>query len=61
MPDVLDKIAHALPMTYAVQSLQNVAVKTSVSSQSWRDLFIVLGCVVVAVLLGALTLRRSTK
>ena len=61
MPDVLSGIAHALPMTYAVQSLQNVANETSVSGQSWRDLFIVLGCVAIAILLGALTLRRSTK
>ncbi len=61
MSDLLSGIAHALPMTYAVQALQNVAVETSVSSQSWRDLFIVLGCVVVAIVLGALTLRRSTK
>lgn len=61
MPDILSAIAHFLPMTYAVQALQNVAVETAISPQSWRDLAVVLAVVVVAVVLGAMTLRRSSK
>lgn len=61
MPDVLGVIAHFVPMTYAVQALQNVSAQASVSGQSWRDLAIVLGVVVAALVLGAMTLRRSSK
>ena len=61
MPDVLQAIAHSLPMTYAVEALQNVTREVTLSANSWRDLVIVGGSVVVAVLLGALTLRRSSK
>jgi ABC-2 type transport system permease protein len=58
MPDVLDKIAHALPMTYAVEAMQNIATETSVSTTTWRDIIIVVGCVILAIILGFLTLRR---
>ncbi|HET7630374.1 MAG TPA: ABC transporter permease [Candidatus Saccharimonadales bacterium] len=61
MPDVLSVIAHLVPMTYAVQALQNIGVESGVSLQSWRDLIVVVVVVVVAILLGASTLRRSSK
>jgi ABC-2 type transport system permease protein len=61
MPDILQVVAHFVPMTYAVQALQNVSVETGISGQSWRDLGIVLAIVVVAIVLGATTLRRSSK
>lgn len=61
MPDALQVIAHALPMTYAVEALQNVTRETTLSSDSWRDLIVVAASVTLAVLLGALTLRRSSK
>ncbi len=61
MPDVLGVIAHFVPMTYAVQALQNVGLEAGVSAESWRDLGIVLAIAIVAVILGAATLRRSSK
>lgn len=61
MPDILEATAKALPMTYAVEAIQNVAMEKDISDQTLYDLWIVLGVVVVAVMLGALTLRRRSR
>lgn len=61
MPDVLEKIAYFLPLTYAIDALNRVVSETTLSAEAWRDLWVVLGCVLAAVLLGALTLRRRSK
>lgn len=61
MPDTLAFIAHFVPMTYAVEALQNIGTESGIGSQSWRDLIIVVAVVLAALLLGATTLRRSTK
>lgn len=61
MPDLLESIAYFLPLTYAIDALNEVARHTDITSEAWRDLWVVISCVVVAVLLGALTLRRRTR
>lgn len=61
MPDLLEKIAYALPLTYAIDALNRVVSEEALSSEAWRDLWVVLGCVLAAVLLGALTLRRRSR
>jgi ABC-type multidrug transport system permease subunit len=61
MPDLLEKIAYFLPLTYALDALNSIAVTADLTSDIWRDLWVVLGCAVVAVLLGGLTLRRKTR
>lgn len=61
MPDVLESIAYFLPLTYAIDALNRVVNEATLSGEAWRDLWVVLGCVVGAVLLGALTLRRRNK
>ncbi len=61
MPSVLESIAYFLPLTYAIDALSRVVSEVILSSESWRDLWVVLGCVLAAVLLGALTLRRQSK
>lgn len=61
MPDLLEKIAYCLPLTYALDALTSIATHSDILSDMWRDLWVVIGCIVVAVLLGALTLRRKTK
>lgn len=61
MPDALETIARALPMTYAVEAIQNVARESDISDQTYHDLWIVLGVVVIAIMLGALTLRRRSR
>lgn len=61
MPDLLEKIAYWLPLTYAVDALNRVAIEVDLSSEAWRDVWAVLGFVAGTVILGSLTLRRRTK
>jgi ABC-type multidrug transport system permease subunit len=61
MPDLLEKIAYFLPLTYALDALTSIVTQADIISDMWRDLWVVVACIVVAVLLGALTLRRKTR
>ncbi len=61
MPDVLETIAYCLPLTYAIDALNEVVYHSDVTGDAWRDLWVVLAFVAGALLLGALTLRRRTK
>lgn len=60
MPDLLESIAYCLPLTYAVDALAQVATNTAVTSDAWRDIWLVLGFALSALLLGAATLRRKS-
>lgn len=61
LPAVLEAIAHVLPLTYAVDAMQHISREAAVSGEVYKDLAIVLGFALVALLLGAATLRRKTK
>jgi ABC-2 type transport system permease protein len=56
----LQAISDVLPMSYAVEALQEVGANSAPTGTLWRDLGIIIGCVVVALLAGAATLRRRT-
>jgi ABC-2 type transport system permease protein len=56
----LQAISDVMPMTYAVEALQEVGANPEATDLLWRDLGIVAGCVVVALTLAAATLRRRT-
>jgi ABC-2 type transport system permease protein len=56
----LEKISNVLPMTYAVDALIQVRNYAEPTAAMWRDVAVVAGCIVVALLLGAATLRRRT-
>jgi len=61
LPTVLQWIAHCLPLTYAVDAMKHIATETTVSGRVYVDIAVVLAFALVAILLGALTLRRQTK
>lgn len=61
MPDILEAIAYFLPLTYAVEALQTVVTNSDITAEAWRDLLVVLGFTIAAIVFGALTLRRRTK
>lgn len=61
IPDLLERIAYLLPLTYAIDALNRVVSEETLSGEAWRNLWVVLGCVAAAVLLGALTLRRRSR
>ena len=61
MPDLLEKIAYFLPLTYAIDALNAVTKNADISGDAWRDLSVVIAFTVGALLLGAATLRRKTR
>ncbi|GLZ34267.1 transport permease protein [Lentzea sp. NBRC 105346] len=60
MATVLNWISDVLPLSYAVDALTHVTRSSDVDGTLLRNLFIVLACAVVALVLGAVTLRRKT-
>jgi ABC-2 type transport system permease protein len=56
----LETISDVLPLTYAVHALIEVGRSTEATTVMWRDLAIVVGAAVVALILAAATLRRRT-
>lgn len=56
----LQAISNVMPMTYAVEALQEVGRHAAATGMLWRDLGIVVGCVMLALTLAAATLRRRT-
>src|SRR5262249_26493194 len=61
MSDVLEAISWALPLTYAYDALARVARPGALGPELVRDVLVVAGATVLALLLGALTLRRRTS
>ena len=61
MPGWLQAISDVLPLTYAVEALQEVGRSAAETGTMWRDLAIVAGCTLLALALAAATLRRRTS
>jgi ABC-2 type transport system permease protein len=59
MPRPLEVASNVLPLTYVVEAMQD-AVRWGSSRDTYANLLVVLCCVVGAIALGALTLRRRT-
>lgn len=57
----LEAISNVLPVTYAVDALMEVGANADPTGTMWRDLGIVGGVIVLALALGATTLRRRTE
>ena len=60
MPDVLQAISNVLPLSYAIDAARAVTTQPDLTAGLVADIAVVLGCVVVALGLGAATLRRRT-
>jgi ABC-2 type transport system permease protein len=59
MPHALRVVSDFLPFTYAYEALTKVAAD-DISGRLWLDVAVVVSCIVGALVLGALTLRRRT-
>jgi ABC-2 type transport system permease protein len=59
LPDVLEAISNVLPLSYAVDAMQEL-VTTTETAEAWRNLAVVGGFAVAGLALGAATLRRRT-
>jgi ABC transporter DrrB family efflux protein len=60
LPRVLHDVANVLPLTYAVDAMKQVAAQPTLTGSMYRDVSIVVGFAIAAILLGAATLRRKT-
>jgi ABC-2 type transport system permease protein len=60
MAQVLRWISDVMPMSYAVDAIQQVAAGAALTGNYLRDVAVVAGCVVAALALAAATLRRQT-
>ncbi|MFJ9027781.1 ABC transporter permease [Streptomyces sp. NPDC102274] len=60
MQPVLEAISNVLPMSYAVDGMNQVLRHTDVTGDFVRDAVIVAGCAALVLALGAATLRRRT-
>lgn len=56
----LQGISNVLPLSYSVEALTEVGAHAEATGTMWRDLIVVVGAIVVALILGAATLRRRT-
>jgi len=59
LPQVLEAVAQVLPLTWAVDAMEQLATTTR-TGEVWRDIGIVLAFALAALALGAATLRRRT-
>ncbi|WP_411114837.1 ABC transporter permease [Streptomyces sp. 029-5] len=60
MQPVLEAISNVLPMSYAVDGMNEVLRHTDITGDFVRDAVIVAGCAALVLALGAATLRRRT-
>jgi ABC-2 type transport system permease protein len=59
MPDALEVLSGALPITYAYDALAKITADDT-GTRLWLDIAIVAGSITLSLLLGATTLRRRT-
>ena len=60
MAEWLRVISAFMPLTYAYNALAQLASSNELTARFWADVTIVLGVTIVALALGAVTLRRRT-
>ncbi len=61
LPAPLEQLSKVLPLTYAVDAMQQLTVHPGITSQVWRDLAILVAFIVVSLAAGATTLQRRTE
>jgi ABC-2 type transport system permease protein len=61
LPGWLQAVSDVLPLTYAVEALQEVGASTEATGTMWVDVGVVAGAALLALGLAAATLRRRTS
>lgn len=56
----LQAVSDVLPLSYAVEALKEVGSQPTATGVFWRDVAVVGGCVILALVVAAATLRRRT-
>jgi ABC-2 type transport system permease protein len=60
MAAVLEWTSNVLPLSYAVEAMEELTRSAELTDVLFRDIGIVAGCTLLALILGAATLRRRT-
>jgi ABC-2 type transport system permease protein len=60
MAPVLEAISDVLPLTYAYDALARAASGGDFGGRGWADVAVIVGVTALALVFGALTLRRRT-
>ena len=60
LPRALEIVSWFLPLTYAIDAMQQLTVHASITSEVWRDMVVLVGFTVLCIIGGAATLRRRT-
>ena len=60
MPEWLQWISNVIPVSYALEALQQVGAHPDLTATAARDIAVVVGFAVLALCLAAATLRRRT-
>jgi ABC-2 type transport system permease protein len=60
MAGFLEAVSYVLPLTYAFDALDRVSSGTDFGGRGWLDVAVIVGAALLALALGAATLRRRT-
>jgi ABC-2 type transport system permease protein len=60
LPAPLEAISKVLPLTYAVDAMQQLTRQPTMTAQIWRDLAVLVAFIVALLIAGAATLQRRT-
>jgi ABC-2 type transport system permease protein len=60
MAGALEAVSDALPLTYAFDALDRVSRGGDFGARGWLDVAVIAGATLLALGLGALTLKRRT-
>jgi ABC-2 type transport system permease protein len=60
MARALEIVSYALPLTYAYDALERITVNGELGARGAFDVLVIVGSTLVALTLGAATLRRRT-
>jgi ABC-2 type transport system permease protein len=61
MPSILETIAYGLPLTYAIDALNAIVKHVDVTTDTWRDIWVIIVYIVAAIVAATATLRRRTR
>jgi ABC-2 type transport system permease protein len=60
MATFLEWLSNVMPLSYAIEAMQEVTASAEVTETLWTDVAVIGGCVLLALVLAAATLRRRT-
>jgi ABC-2 type transport system permease protein len=59
MSDLLQRVSDVLPLTYSVDAMKQITQHSAWTSDLTKDLLIIVGFAVAALILGSITIRRQ--